>query len=61
MYNKIPNTKPKIVNALGVTLIFAKAFETVKEMLSHPLTIPETLASPCNLLQAKKNSAFVII
>jgi hypothetical protein len=60
MYNKIPNTKPKIVNALGVTLILAKAFETGKEMLSQPLTIPETLASPCNLLQAKKNSSFVI-
>jgi hypothetical protein len=60
MYNKIPNTKPKIVNAFGVTLILAKAFETEKEMLSQPLTIPETLASPCNLLQAKKNSSFVI-
>jgi hypothetical protein len=57
----MPNIKPKIVKAFGVIRILAKAFETGKEMVSQPLTIPEILASPCNLLQAIKNLSFVII
>jgi hypothetical protein len=57
----MPNIKPKIVNAFGVTRILAKDFETGKAMLSQPLTIPATFASPCNLLQAKKNSSLAII
>jgi hypothetical protein len=61
MYNKMPNIKPKIVKTFGVIRILAKTFETGKEMVSQPLTIPKILASPCNLLQAIKNSSFVII
>jgi hypothetical protein len=60
MYSKMPNIKPKIVKAFGVIRILAKDFETGKEMVSQPLTIPEIFASPCNLLQVKKNSSFVI-
>jgi hypothetical protein len=58
--SKTPKNSPKVLSIFGVIFNLAIGLTNINEIRSQPFTIPEMVASPCNLLHLAKNSDWFI-